>query len=49
MNHSGDRYFKVLDKIIAEHVMPGQTKFEKWVKEKDVYSTRAYLMFQEKE
>ncbi|WZH45791.1 uncharacterized protein QYS62_006859 [Fusarium acuminatum] len=46
---SGDRYFKVLDKIIAEHVMPGQTKFEKWVKEKDVYSTRAYLMFQEKE
>ncbi|KAG5655364.1 hypothetical protein KAF25_006867 [Fusarium avenaceum] len=46
---NGDRYFKVLDKIIAEHVMPGQTKFEKWVKEKDVYSTRAYLMFQEKE
>lgn len=49
ISHSGDRYYKVLDKIIAENVVPGQTKFQKWVNEKDIFSTRAYLMFQEKE
>ncbi|KAF4457096.1 hypothetical protein F53441_884 [Fusarium austroafricanum] len=45
---NGDRYYEVLKGIIAEQVIPGQTKFQKWIDDNDEYSTRAYLMLNEK-